>query len=77
MADTDWRSERAPTEVRRRGRPPVPEEKARSQRVVTFVTRDELEALKTMANGTGCTLSSAVYGLIRRGLKADKEIIHE
>ncbi|MEM6577438.1 MAG: hypothetical protein AAF678_03020 [Pseudomonadota bacterium] len=57
------------TKERLRGRPPLPEEKARSERVVTFLTPAERRKLELRANASGQTLSAAAHELIARGLQ--------
>jgi len=51
------------------GRPPIPREKARSNRVVTFVTDQELADLTRGAEKADTSLSGFAHQLLLRGLK--------
>ena len=50
------------------GRPPLPSDQVRSQRVVSFVTRGELDALNELAEARGESLSSAIHRILRSAL---------
>jgi hypothetical protein len=50
------------------GRPPTTPEKARSQRVVTYVTRAELAGLERIAEREGRPLSKVVHRILARSL---------
>ena len=50
------------------GRPRNPPEEARSQRVVTFVTEDQLEALEKLAREEDRSRSAVVYRIITQHL---------
>jgi hypothetical protein len=54
----------------RLGRPPRPAETVRSQRVVTFVTPAELEALERLSERWETSLSGTVHRLVYRALGA-------
>ena len=51
----------------------MPVEHARSQQVVTFVTRAEMAALRELAERSGAPLSVTVYGLLQRCLEELQE----
>ena len=51
-----------------RGRPPLPSEEARSERVVTLVTQGELSRLQDLASVEKQSLSATVHRLIKAGL---------
>jgi hypothetical protein len=51
------------------GRPPIPREKARSNRVVTFVTDRELADLTRGAEKANTSLSGFVHQLLLRALQ--------
>jgi hypothetical protein len=51
------------------GRPPSPPETTRSERVVTFLTRRELEQLQQLAMDQNMALSATVHQLIAEQLK--------
>jgi len=48
----------------RRGRPPLPADKVRSNRVVTFVTDPELALLKRISQNENDTLSSVCHRIL-------------
>ena len=50
------------------GRPPLPSDAVRSQRVVTFLTADENERLVKMAADQGKSVSLACHDLLVTGL---------
>ena len=54
---------------KRLGRPPSPPETTRSQRVVTFITRGELEQLQQLAMDQNLALSATIHQLIVEQLK--------
>ena len=51
------------------GRPPLPFEKRRSQRVVTFLTDSENKAVREIAETESKSLSQICYELIQKGLE--------
>jgi len=51
------------------GRPSLPKEERRSQRVVTFLTCKESAQVKDIAIREGKSLSQACHDLIQQGLK--------
>lgn len=53
---------------KRFGRPPAPPETVRSHRLVTFVTGSELDAIKTIANEMGESMSRVCHRLILKSL---------
>ena len=57
---------------KRRGRPPVPPEQARSHRVVTFVTNSELSQLQSMSNEMDTTLSATIHRLLTESLRQQR-----
>jgi hypothetical protein len=54
------------------GRPPLPREQARCERVVTFVTTTELEVLRRQADETGMSVSAVVHQLMSLAVRKDK-----
>lgn len=52
-----------------RGRPPLPPDKVRANRVVTFVTNPELALLKQLSKEESDTISAICHRIIARGLK--------
>lgn len=52
----------------RLGRPPKPRDKVRSERVVSFVTRDELDSLLEIADTSGESVSGVVHRILRSAL---------
>ncbi len=56
---------------RRFGRPPLPRDKARSERVVSFVTPGEFQALKELADARGESVSAAVHLILSSALMED------
>jgi hypothetical protein len=57
----------------RLGRPPLPRDKARAKRVVTFVTETELAKLQVVAAQSGQSVSAAVHGVLERFLRMHGE----
>ena len=57
---------------KRRGRPPVPPDQARSHRVVTFVTDSELFQLQSMSNEMDTTLSATIHRLLTESLREQR-----
>jgi len=57
------------TRKHRWGRPPGPPETARPHRVVTFVTRGELEKLEDIAEREERSLSAVTHRLLSRALE--------
>ena len=55
----------------RLGRPPLPRDQARSERVVSFVTPGELIALKKRADARNATLSSMVHHILSSALRKE------
>lgn len=55
--------------ITRMGRPRLPANEARSNRIVTFVTNSELEHLKAMMARNGETLSSVCHRILSKSLK--------
>ena len=54
---------------RRRGRPRVPSEIARSNRIVTFVTDQELKILKGTTIEEGRSMASVVHRIVAAHIK--------
>lgn len=54
---------------RRLGRKPFPSEVARSERVVTFVTRKEKQQLEDLANAASQSVSAVCHRLLAQGLR--------
>ena len=52
-----------------KGRPPLPPELVRSERVVTFVTAGEMRQLSELAKSTGKSLSTTACELLRESLR--------
>jgi len=50
------------------GRPPKPRDEARSERVVSFVTRAELDALNQLAEEREQSLSALIHGILLSAL---------
>ena len=57
------------TKRAKRGRPSEAQEKARSKRVVTFVTERELECLEQIADKEDRSLSAVVHRILAQHLK--------
>jgi hypothetical protein len=55
----------------RLGRPPMPRDRVRSERVVSFVTRSEFESLSRLAARRGESLSSVIHGILRSALSEE------
>ena len=55
------------------GRPPLPREVARSERVVTLVTEREKESLQKLAAAQSLSLSAVCHHLIAQGLQRREE----
>jgi len=51
------------------GRPPLPKEERRNQRVVTFLTCKQSAEVKNIATREGKSLSQTCHDLIQQGLK--------
>ena len=60
---------------RRFGRPPKPEDEVRSERVVSFVTRHDLDSLLEIAEDRGESVSAVVHGILRTALLKDNQEI--
>jgi hypothetical protein len=52
----------------RMGWPPLPRENTRPNRLVTFLSDEELELLRREADGAGLSLSATAHRLLRRSL---------
>ena len=61
------------TRRQRMGRPPVPVDKARPNRVVTFVTNSEFSQLQGIAERRGISLSAAVQEILAGSLDQPPE----
>jgi len=53
---------------RRRGRPPKPRDQVRSERIVSFVTRDEFAVLSDLADSREDSVSAVVHQILRTAL---------
>jgi hypothetical protein len=53
------------------GRPPLPREQARCERVVTFVTTTELEILRRQADEKRMSVSAVVHQIMISALRKD------
>ena len=62
-------------QIRRRGRPNLPDEVARRRRVVTFVTEREKEKLDKLSKDLALSLSALCHRLISHGLVREAEKI--
>lgn len=51
------------------GRPPLPENISRTERIVTFLSKSEKQALNSLAGQKCCSISSISHELIVEGLK--------
>jgi len=58
---------------RRMGRPPLPIEAVRTERVVTFLTAEQKELLHEYAQMSGHSISAAAQELIQRSLANAKQ----
>ena len=67
MTDTSNRSIRP-----RLGRPPKPRDEVRSERVVSFVTRGEFDALCELADNRGESISAVVHLILSSDLAEEK-----
>ena len=56
----------------RLGRPPKPRDEVRSERVVSFVTRGEFDALAELADTRGTSVSAIVHKILRSTLGEEK-----
>ena len=63
----------SPATRHRLGRPPLPSEVTRSERVVTFVTREEKQELEVLAATASQSLSAICHHLIVRGLRRETQ----
>ncbi len=57
---------------RKRGRPPSPRERRRSERVVSFVTESELQEITRIAEHSRQAVSTVIHQFIAQGLSAIK-----
>jgi hypothetical protein len=64
--------ERAAGRESRLGRPPLPRDLARSERVVSFVTPAELDALREHADASGMSVSAVVHQILGSSLAEKK-----
>ncbi|MGB5176875.1 MAG: hypothetical protein WBQ30_19225 [Thermoanaerobaculia bacterium] len=65
------------SEIRTRprlGRPPLPREKARPNRLVTFLTDEELEGLRRQAKREGPSLSAKAHQLLSHSLQTRADL---
>ena len=65
------KKEHASKAVRRRGRPRVPSEIARPNRIVTFVTDQELQILTQTMIEEGRSMASLVHRIVAAHVKND------
>ena len=56
-----------------RGRPPLPSHKVRHNRVVTFLTDQDLESLQEISRSNSNTLSATCYRIITEYLNKNRE----
>ena len=56
----------------RLGRPPKPPDEVRSERVVSFLTRGELDALVKLADARGASISAVVHQILRAEIVEEK-----
>ena len=56
----------------RLGRPPKPRDEVRSERVVSFVTRGEFDALCELANDRGESISAVIHLILSSTLAEEK-----
>ena len=56
-----------------RGRPALPDEVARRERVVTFLTLREKESLSLLASAQSMSLSAVCHRLIVKGLRQEEK----
>jgi len=64
--------ERAAGRESRLGRPPLPRDRARSERVVSFVTPAELDALREHADASGISVSAVIHQILSATLEEEK-----
>jgi len=60
----------------RLGRPPKPRDEVRSERVVSFVTRGEFDALTELADIRGESVSAVVHRILRSALMKENDQIN-
>ena len=60
----------------RMGRPPLPREKTRRNRLVTFLTDLELESVRRQAEQQGLSLSGMAHKILARSLESGAESNH-
>ncbi len=58
------------------GRPPLPREKTRRNRLVTFLTDLELESVRRQAEQQGLSLSGMEHKILARSLESPVESSH-
>jgi len=56
----------------RLGRPPKPRDELRSERVVSFVTRADFDALCELANDRGESISAVIHLILSSALAEEK-----
>ncbi len=59
------------------GRPKLPREQARDQRVVTFLTRDERSLLEKIASDADVSVSRACHDLVVRSMHQEHRVQHD
>ena len=64
--------ERSAEQRTRLGRPPLPADRARSERVVSFVTPAELDALREHADAGGISVSAVIHQILSASLAEEK-----
>jgi hypothetical protein len=64
--------ERAAGRESRLGRPPLPRDRARSERVVSFVTPVELDTLRELADSRGTSVSALIHRILSSSLAEEK-----
>jgi len=62
--DCDMRNKNERPNRQRLGRPPKPRDEVRSERVVSFVTRGEFDALAELANDRGESISAVIHQIL-------------
>jgi hypothetical protein len=55
----------------RMGRPPLPRETVRSERLVTYVTHSELTGLQKIADASGLSVSALCHNIFAHYLESD------
>ena len=70
MRDLEYDAVKKTTATGHRGRPPLPRDQVRGNRVVTFVTDKELEKLHYISGKEKETLSSVCHEIISKHLQS-------